>query len=458
MSVRCHIYHAFIVLTIPSLANAAEVVPIPADERKAILTLVNDLVRLGLPDTADSEYFVGPAFVQQQFDPAKEEPIVPVHFSRIQETVPDSTEMVYKYIVPGPHFRLADGRWLLSLKYLLSPGERHQVFTSKLEKRELASVLQYASTAHPFRPNAEYDDWFKKLKAENLDAIKIGVKQGVPLWQYLHLPRNNTTLGVCFLLRAGVKEADLLCYTIVDTRCRDFWRTQPRSGTAGPFDPTEQYEGIDQLEKDWDDQHKTYEVERLSVAFRRDLHRYFFHILAQEDGPYSSELAAAFARATLDENDPQLRAEKISELLTRTSLPHEPDADAKLDAILQSWGKREQKMVVTNSSTDGNLGITTEFENVSSVFSPTRRHLPELFALLDDSRPTRWIDYQGSRCVGENALRAIALVLEENPLDLVHHNAMAPWTKQARRNANRNLRKWWDENQAKYMSSQPTSK
>lgn len=448
----CYALTLFVALSVR--ANAVEVVSIPADERTAILSLVNDLVRLGLPDTAGGEYFVGPAYVQQQFDPEKEQPVVPTHYARIQETVPDSTEMVYKYIVPGPHFRLTDGRWLLSLGYLLRPSERHQVFTGKLEKRELDSVVKDAAMSHPFEPDAEFDDWFKKLRAENLDAIKTGVKQGVPLWQYLQLPRNNTTLGVCFLLRAGVSDADILCYTIADTRCRDFWRMQPWTGSAGPFDPTEQYTALDQLEETWNDNQKTYEVERLSVAFRRDLHRYFFYMLTQEDNPYTPELTAALAKATLDKDDPQHRNEKVNALLASAGLPYEPAADAGLAEVLQSWGSPEQKMVVKNTSTDDNPGITTEFQNVSAVFSPTKTHLPELFALLDDSRPTRWIDYQGTRCVGENALRAIAIVLEENPLDLVHHNATAPWTEETRRNANRALRKWWDENQTKYAGSQ----
>ena len=82
-------------------------------------SLVDKLVRLGLPDAAGGEYFVGQAYVQQQFDPAKDAPIVPVECVRIQETVPESTEMVYKFIVPGPHIKLSDGRWLLSLGYLL---------------------------------------------------------------------------------------------------------------------------------------------------------------------------------------------------------------------------------------------------------------------------------------------------------------------------------------------------
>ena len=105
-------------------------------------------------------------------------------------------------------------------------------------------------------------------------------------------------------------------------------------------------------------------------------------------------------------------------------------------------------MVVTNSGTAGKPGITTEFENVAADFSPTRAQLAALFALLDDSRPTRWIDYQGGRTVRENALRAIAVVLEKNPLDVIGRDVMAPWTEESRRSANRALQKWWKENQA----------
>lgn len=449
-SICCTIVAIYVALA--GQVRAEEVAAIPADEHKAMVSLVDELVRLGLPDTAGGEYFVGPAYVQQQFDPAKEEPVVPFQYAQIQETVPESTEMIYKSIVPGPHFRLADGRWLLSLGYLVTPSERQQVFTAKMEKRELGSLLKDAAAAHPFQPNDDFDDWFKRIPADDREAMKAGVRQGVPLWQYLQLPRNNTTLGVCFLLRAGASDAEVLCYTIADTRCRNYWRMQPWTGPAAPFDPTGRYEGFDQLEQEWDADQQTYAVEPLSVAFRRDLHRYFSYMLTRDDGPCAAKVAAALARATLDEGDPQQLEAKIDALLASTELPRRPAADADLAAVLQSWGEPGATMVVTNSSTADKPGITTEFRSKSADFSPTRADLPGLFALLDDSRPTRWIDYDGCRSVGENALRAIAIVLEKNPFVLVDQDTLSPWTEESRRSVNDALRKWWNEHQAEYAA------
>ena len=94
--------------------------------------------------------------------------------------------------------------------------------------------MKDAAAAYPFRPDADFDDWFKKIPVDDRVAMKVGVKQGVPLWQYFQLPRNDTTLGVCFLLRAGASDAAILSYTIADTRCRDFWRMQPWTGPAAP--------------------------------------------------------------------------------------------------------------------------------------------------------------------------------------------------------------------------------
>ena len=69
-----------VLLTVFGQARADEAASIPDVELKAIQSLVEKLVRLGLPDTAGGEYFVGPAFVQQRFDPDKEEPVVPTHY------------------------------------------------------------------------------------------------------------------------------------------------------------------------------------------------------------------------------------------------------------------------------------------------------------------------------------------------------------------------------------------
>lgn len=436
-----------------SRADGDDSVAIPAEQSQAMRALVDELVRLGLPDTAGAEYFVGPAYVQQQLDPAKEEPVVPMRYARIQESVPDSTEMIYKSIVPGPHFRLADGRWLLSLGYLLTPSDRQQVFTRKMEQRELQRVMADAAAAFPFEPNADFDEWFQKIPAADLEAMKTGVKQGVPLWQYLELPRNNTTLGVCFLLRAGASDAEVLSYTIVDTRCRDFWRMQPWTGPALPFDPTGQNEAYEAVVKKWEEERKTYDVEPLAVAFRRDLNRYFFHMLMHDESPYEPEVAAALARATLDAGDPQQLEGKIAALVASASLPVRPAEGVELAAVLQSWGEGETKMIVKNSSTAGDRpSITTVFENTTAAYSPSVKDLPALFALLDDSRPTRWVDHQGDRSVGENALRAIAMVLEKNPLELVGVEATAPWTEEARANANQALREWWRENRSKYAN------
>lgn len=448
-------YRCVLAVLLTSLGgvHAEDKVVVPAGEREKIVALVDELVELGLPDTAGGEYFVGRALVQQQLDPEKESPVLPMQYSRIQETVPGSSDMIYKFIVPGPHMRLADGRWLISLGYLVTPSEQVQVFTRQVTKRELNNVWEDASKEFPFEPDAEFDEWFAQVRTDDLDAMKLGVQQGVPLWRYLELPRNNTTLGVCFLLRAGASDADLLCYTIADTRCRDFWRLQPWSESGAPFDPTGRFEGFEQAEKNWDENHETFTVEPLSVAFRRDLHRYFFHMLTRGDRPYSPELLASLAKATLDPDDPQQREEKIDALAASLRLPSEPAKDDDLASVLQSWGPSEQRMVVKNTTDDGNPSISTEIEVVSG-FHPTRKDLPKLFELLDDNRPSRWVDFEGARTVGENALRAIAVVLEQNPLSLIDRDPAEPWTKESRQQANQALREWWDEHSAEYPAEE----
>ncbi|MEX2092619.1 MAG: hypothetical protein WD971_08065, partial [Pirellulales bacterium] len=270
-------------------------ITLPVNERQVINALVGKIFAIGMPDTRGGKYYVGPARVTQRFDPDATSPVLPMEYCSIQSTVPDSKEIDYTFTVPGPHFKLSDGRWLLGLQYLIRLNAEVQISTQKMQGRELKMALQRATKEYSFEPSGDFDDWFLDLSAKNLDEIKTGVKGGVPLWRYFQLPRNDTTIGMLCLLRAGVDEAEVLAYTIADTRCRDFWRMNYWSGTEGPFDPTGSYSDIEKLEEIWHRQHASYPVETPSVAFRRDLHRYFFYLLRQPEHTDSLDTMAALA-------------------------------------------------------------------------------------------------------------------------------------------------------------------
>src|SRR3954462_182123 len=70
---------------------------LPDDERKAITSLVEKLVSIGLPDTKGGSYFVGRAIVKQRLDPAANSAVLPMQYCGKQSTVPGSKEIDYEF-------------------------------------------------------------------------------------------------------------------------------------------------------------------------------------------------------------------------------------------------------------------------------------------------------------------------------------------------------------------------
>jgi hypothetical protein len=344
---------------------------------------------------------------------------------------------------------------LLGLEYLVKSDKGLEISTEKLEPRELKQAREKAESQFPFPPDDKLDKWFENVPPARRAAMKMGAKLSVPLWRYFDLHPNEPTLGTCFLLRAGLDDAGLLTYVIADARCRDYWRMRYWSGSAYPFDPSGEYAGLDQLAENWPPSGEPYPAEAPSVAFRRDLHRYFFHLLRQSDEIYPVDKVAALAYATVDPGDPQQIKKRIDAVVAARKIAKEPPKDADLATRLMSWGEpdaEQSNFQVLNTGNDQQPGITTVFMAKKSAYTPQRNDLPKLFALLSDDRPTRWIDFQGARCVGENALRAIASIMEENPLKLFNLADLKPWTAQRRTEANQALVKWWETNGREYLS------
>lgn len=444
---------ALLALFLIPLHAVADGIGLPTDERRAIDQLVDKLFANGLPDTKGAKYFVGPARVTQRFDPDLTQPLLPMEFCVMQSTVPDSKEMEYVFEIPGPHFELRDGRWLLGLDYLIDAKKTSRLQTKKGSSRKLAGAAELAREQFPYAPAPDFDEWFANVSAPDLQALKDGVKNGVPLWQYFQLPRNDTAVGVMYLLRAGAEDASVLSYTVADTRCRDYWRMNYWSGEEGPFDPTGKYAGLEKVADIWQSKQEKCVAESPSQAFRRDLHRYFFYQLRQPNSEFSDDTLAALATATLDPDDPQHLAKRLQMLVASKRIAETPPPNATLVDRLKAWGAPQSTMKVTNTPQGANPGLTTVFEQSTPAYEPKQQDLQALFALLDDDRPTRFVDYQGARTVGENALRAIAVILDTNPLSLVESESLEPWTPERRRTVNRALLEWWKSNQDKYRES-----
>lgn len=429
---------------------------LPEDERGSVTLLIEKLVGLGLPDTKGGKYFVGTAVVRQRFDPSQKSPALPMRYCGKQSTVPGSKEMDYEFTVDGPHFERSNGSWLLGLQHVLKPTKDLEIVQNDLSSRDLAHARENAEAQFAFPAEEKLDAWFARVPEDRRSAMKMGAKYSMPLWQYFELHPSEPTLGTCYLLRAGVDDAGSLTYVIADVRCRDFWRMRYWDAEAYPFDPTGEYPGLDSVVENWPASDKPYPAEVPSVALRRDLHRYFFHLLKSSGNELPMQTVAALAHATLDPGDPQQIKRRIDMLVLAKKIPKVTPNDADLATRLSSWGEpdaeEQPNFQVLNTGSDQQPRISTAFVVPKPAYEPTPEDLPKLFELLSDNRPTRWTDFQGARTVGENALRAVAMIMKDNPLKLVDYAGLEPWTEARRKSANEALIKWWRANGSEYVS------
>ncbi|MBI3828935.1 MAG: hypothetical protein HY291_05435 [Planctomycetes bacterium] len=283
----------------------------------------------------------------------------------------------------------------------------------------------------------------------------------VPLLSYFEIDRDEFPIAQIFLMRAGLKEAALLSYGIADFRCRDYWQAAYWSGREAAFDPSGKYDGIAKLAEDWKKEHTQFQMEAPSVAFRRALHRYYFHMLKRKNRMLPLEATGAIAVATLDAGDPQKIKPRIDAMVAGNKIDAKPKANATLAERLMAWGEMDPDEMhdfrVTSSNDKGSVGISTAFAVPVAAYTPDTKDLAALFALLDDRRPTRWFDYQGPRTLGENALRAIAAIFEKNPLEQIGAANLEPWTEAKRKKATVDLQDWWQKHAAEYKKEKPAA-
>jgi hypothetical protein len=174
-----------------------------------------------------------------------------------------------------------------------------------------------------------------------------------------------------------------------------------------------------------------------------------------EDAMLSLDAAAAAAKAMIDPHDPQGNAAKIDALLAGAKLPVAVAEKAGLVERLQSWEARPRmpRMVVGGGGPQANGSITmsTTFVAPVAAYRPEKKDLDALIALLGDERPSRFFDFNGPRTVGDNAFRAVALLLEADPRKLAGYSVDKPWTAAERKAAAAAVQKWWKEHRKEYL-------
>ncbi len=422
-----------------------------APDAKAIEAVVAAAVAAGLPDCTKAVMLSGTAKVTTTVTDKAGDPPLPTRLSTMQTTGPDG--VAYTFAIKGLHARLADGTWWLGMRYLVKPDALVRVDETALEPVVLATLTADAAVSHPFtRDDAK--DWLEGVSSDARDAAGAVLEATAPVTYRLELNRDDLPLAVVALSRAGYAHAPWLAHALALQRARDYWLQRYWAPEAFPFDPTGAYDGMKELEQAWRDAHKTFTSEASAEALRRSLHRQYRAWLMNPEPsqPLNAAQAAKAAIGTLDPKDPQHRTAGIETLLAAAALPVSPVKDATVAQRLQAWAAPSHeapKFRVQGGGGAGGATMSTSFVSEVPAYVPLDADLPALIALVGDARPSRWKDFSGARSVGDNALRAIAELLKEDPRVHGATTGLGPWSAKERTATATALAAWWKQEHPK---------
>ena len=108
------------------------------------------------------------------------------------------------------------------------------------------------------------------------------------------------------------------------------------------------------------------------------------------------------------------------------------------------------RMTVSGNG-NGGPSISTSFVAPTPAYVPMKSDLDSLVALLDDPRPSRFFDFSGSRPVGDNAWRAVTVLLNSDPRKLAGYPTDHPWTAAECKAAATAVQAWWKEHRKEFV-------
>jgi hypothetical protein len=436
-------------------ANAAEIVS-KADE-KEIAAVIDAIVAAGFPDAAKAKLYAGKLAVSANIDP-KDPPPLPTSASNVQMTSPNSNKTTYQFPFSGLHAKLADDSWLIDLSYRFKPKEGDRVDRDAATEVKVAELTASAAAAHPLDVEKDAAKWLDALDPAFRPRAAAALKMFAPVTIQLQLNSDQFAPAIVLLGRAGWSDAAGAAVCVADSRARQFWQLRPWTGSPPPYDPTGGYAKFKTEETDWAKANPKFQAEVPAVALRRALYRWCraqLMVESPEDALLPLDVAAACAKAMVDPQDPQGNAAKIDALLAGAKLPAAVAEKAGLAERLQSWEAhpRMPRMVVGSGGpmVNGTISMTTGFVAPAPAYRPAKNDLDALISLLGDERPSRFFDFNGPRTVGDNAFRAVAMLLEADPRKLAGYSVDKPWTAAERKAAAAAVQNWWKEHGKKYL-------
>ncbi len=437
-----------------SIVTAAPTLLTPAQTKQAE-AVVDALLKAGFPDTKGATVYTGKLAVSATYDPAKDAPPLPSEASNTQMTS-DTALVTYGYEFGGLHFKLADGSWLISMRFHFTPGRDDKVDFGGATEVDLTKLSADAD-AQGFDAATKAKKYLDREAAASRPLATRVMNRCVPVTNRLNLNSDELAPAAVMLSRAGWADGLDLSLAAADQRCRRYWQMRPWTGGDYVFDPTGKYPQSKTEEAAFDTAHPQFTPEPPDVALRRAMFRWCRGQMMEtspEDAMLPADVALATTKAMVDPGDPQHNLPRVDQLAAGAKLPVTPAENVPLPDRLQSWEARprQPKMVVTGGNNGGaNAQISTSFNAPAPAYEPVPADLDALVALLGDDRPSRMNDFAGGRTLGDNAWRGLAVLLKADPRTLANYPVDHPWTDAERHTAAAAVQKWWKGHRANYV-------
>jgi hypothetical protein len=455
---------AVVPAVVPAATAAVQVWTMPEAEKKALMAVVERAIAAGFPDAKGGTFMYGK-----------------VNHKITLKSGSSSYKQDQSY--DGLHLRLADGRLLMNLRWVMPTSGEGAVDISKLETVDPDKLVELGAKSpnmQQWNDIEQAEAHLKKLFTEE-DRQKVHAIFKAKELLILTQSYGGSFFLAMVILRLQVPNAELVA---LSCSLNDLWDEDSAAVFAGRASVLQLMP--EDLQSRWQErakrmqQMKNLTLPSAALVLRRQAIRYFvgqWYVdetmgwqQSQLQPSMTTQQSATAALSMIDDSDAgavALRAQ-IARFQQRAAISTDITADADLATMLMWWegGNQQTHMSMSDDTNEvqesaealqkmlANMPADQRQQFIASGVIKRLRAIPigELVALASDQRTSRWVDGKCVRTVGDNALRALAERFFCDPRVLIARDPLAPWTDEERMATVKALQTWWSANQKKSLS------
>ena len=382
----------------------------------------------------------------------------------------------------GLHLRMPNGAILINLRSLMKNSDNLALDASKTKELPISELATFAQQGqHTQWDAAEMQEYLKgqlKLYEPEEHAKLQAIYQHLAFIEMAQGQSSDLASVTLVMLKLQVPNAEILALASAMNATWNQVGMDFYSGTATTLRLRQ--------EDHWQHQQKAFaeaqekgnlRVPEITTIMRMGLAGYFIGQLVKFEDDINGdeaddvrikltpEKAGVAALAMLEDAGGDLTAvrQEIERMKQRALIDKVVAKDADLATVIMGW---ENDFYNYSSNDNDNMQELEEqlqrakgshrtyvLENIKRLriqLAP----LQELFALLNDELPSRWLDQYRVRSVGDNALRAIAQRYGCDPRLLIGRDTKALWSVAERTETITALQTWWEVNKNKPLAEQ----